>query len=246
VICDVIAAEACGELGERPMKGIREMKNPNNEARNQHQFPGLCGGLRATAAVVLAWALALLSSSGQMFVENWQNHSIAEYAMSGAVVNASLIWLPSPGQRGQVGMALDGQNHLFVADGPAGYVREYTTSGTVVNSLLVSGLTWPEGLALDGQGHFFVVASGVSGTVTGTVGEYATSGAAINATLISGLSNPFGLALDGNGYMYVACSGDGTIKQYTTLGTRCGRGLGDGLERATRPGVRWAGALVCC
>jgi hypothetical protein len=213
-----LVAEACGESGERLMKGIREMKCPSNESRNQQQFPGTCGELRATAAVVLALALALLSSSGQIFVENWQQHSIGEYTMSGVVVNASLIWLPSSGQ-GQVGMALDGQDHLFVADGPAGYVREYSTSGTEVNSSLVSGLSWPEGLALDGQGHFFVVASGVSGTVTGTVGEYATSGAAINATLISGLSSPFGLALDGNGYMYVACAGDGTIKKYTTSGT---------------------------
>jgi sugar lactone lactonase YvrE len=163
-------------------------------------------------------------------VENWQRYAIGKYTIFGDVVNDPLIWLPNAYRGAAVGMAVDSENHLFIADGANGCVREYTTSGAVVNTLLVTGLDWPLGLVLDGQGHFFVASSGAYGTATGTVGEYSTSGMAINATLISGLSNPMGLALDGKGYLFVACSGDGTIKKYTTSGTLVDAALVTGLS----------------
>jgi hypothetical protein len=208
---------------------LKGAKTPRNQARNRRIRRLVSAEFWARVLALLAGAFPIRPMQGQIFVENWENHSIGEYAMSGAAVNASLIWLWPPGSLGAVGLALDGSGHLFVADGPGDAVREYMTSGVVVNSSLVSGLSWPEGLALDGQGHFFVANAGVTGT-PGTIGEYSISGAVINASLVSGLSSPFGLALDGDGYLYVANSGNGTIGEYTTSGTVVNAALVTGLQ----------------
>jgi len=76
-----------------------------------------------------------------------------------------------------------------VANSVAGTIGKYTTSGSVVNASLVSGLDAPHGVAVSGSDLYFV--STVSSTHT--VGEYdAGTGAAIDATLISGLTDQNG------------------------------------------------------
>src|ERR1039458_1488708 len=90
---------------------------------------------------------------------------------------------------------------LFVEDWQNHIIKEYTTSGALINAALI----WlpfdggPVGLTLDGNGHLFV-ADGKNGVV----GEYTISGSPVNPSLVSGLIWPEGIALDGNGHFFVA------------------------------------------
>jgi hypothetical protein len=94
------------------------------------------------------------------------------------VVAAALCVLPATG---------GGQ--IFETNSLDNTIGEYTTSGTTVNSALISGLNFPEGIALSG-GNLFVANRG-----NGTIGEYTTSGATVNSALVSGLNSPTDIAV---------------------------------------------------
>jgi hypothetical protein len=69
-------------------------------------------------------------------------NAVYQYSTSLALITNNLI----PGLSGPVGIAADGQGHLFVASS-GGIIGEYTTSGAVVNASLITGLSNPRGLA---------------------------------------------------------------------------------------------------
>jgi hypothetical protein len=91
------------------------------------------------------------------------------------------------GINGPSGIAVSGSN-IFVTT-QAGNIAEYTTSGALVNGMLVTGLNGAAGIAVVGS-DIFVVNAG-----SGTIGQYSTSGAVENAALITGLSNPDGIGI---------------------------------------------------
>jgi hypothetical protein len=66
------------------------------------------------------------------------------------------------------GIAVSGAD-LFVANATTGTIGEYTTSGTLVNAALITGLDNPSGIALSGSDLFVANANG-----SGTIGEYTT------------------------------------------------------------------------
>jgi hypothetical protein len=109
-------------------------------------------------------------------------------------------------------IAIDGGN-MFIANTLSGTISEYTTSGTLVNASLISGLNnHPFGIAIDSGNLYIASREG------GTVGEYTESGATVNASLISGLNGPVGVAIVG-GNMYVSSYGSGSVGEYTLSGT---------------------------
>lgn len=66
-----------------------------------------------------------------------------------------------------LGIVVSGSD-IFVANYGSGTISEYTTSGTPVNTLLVTGFTGVSGMAISGSDLF---------TLSGNaVGEYTTSG----------------------------------------------------------------------
>jgi len=115
---------------------------------------------------------------------------------------------------------------IFVAGFTDGTIQKYTTSGTVVNASLVTGLSEPAALVVSGSNLFSANAA------TGTIGEYTTSGAAVNAALVTGLHLPFGLAISGQN-LFVANANNGTIGQYTASGTAVNTALVTGLTNPT-------------
>ena len=106
---------------------------------------------------------------------------------------------------------------IFVVQENAGVVAEYTISGALVNSSLISGLNMPRCLASDGKGHLFVLNMGNS-----TVGAYTTSGATINASLITlhpSFPGLISLASDGSENLYAGnVMFPFAIGKYTTSG----------------------------
>jgi PEP-CTERM motif len=142
--------------------------------------------------------------------------SVGEYdATTGATINAPFIQgLNYPHQ-----LALDANNHLFVAINGNNAIGEYdATTGATINPAFVSlnpALNSPLGIALDRNNHLFAVSQN-SPALGGVVGEYdATTGATINASFISlGSNRPFGLALDALNHILVTDATGGTVAEY--------------------------------
>jgi streptogramin lyase len=128
----------------------------------------------------LAPAALALDAGGRLFVAQG-NGSVGVYdAASGAAINTGFVTIPS---RSPGGLAVDGNNHLFVSDLSGTTVDEFdATTGAAINQ--ITGLSHPTGLDLDGSNHLFVVNS-----FSGSIGEYdATTLAPINPTFISSLT----------------------------------------------------------
>lgn len=82
------------------------------------------------------------------------------------------------------------------APAPYGFVGEWSTTGTLVNNSLITGLSTPLGIAASG-GAVFVANNG-----NNTVGKYTSSGQVVDASFISGLNYPTQLLAAGD-YLYV-------------------------------------------
>src|ERR1039457_4936452 len=130
-----------------------------------------------------------------------------------AAVAVAALWAMPGTARGQI----------FETNYFGNTIGEYTTSGTTVNSALISGLNSPTGIAVSGVDLF------VANQSTGTIGEYTTLGTTVNSTLISGLNTPECIAVSG-GTLFVTNASAGTIGEYTTLGTTVNSALITGLN----------------
>jgi DNA-binding beta-propeller fold protein YncE len=105
-------------------------------------------------------------------------------------------------------------------------------TGATINASLIGGLNEPQSLAVSDDGlNLFILTDGNS-----RVGEFnATTGAAVNAALLTGFATaPEGLASFG-GNLYVSSPGvypnhNGTIGEYTTLGSAINASLVTGLD----------------
>jgi hypothetical protein len=171
-----------------------------------------CGGPRLRNSILVWLLTSFLAQTGwgEIYVANYTLGTVAKYANSGAVVNASLI----TGLTRAAGIALGTNGHLYVADSGKGTIGEYTSFGATVDASLVTGLSDPMGLVLDGNGHIYVASYN-----QGTVGEYTVSGTTVNAALIAGLFEPTGLTLDGQGHVFMVDPLRTVVVEYTTSGT---------------------------
>jgi sugar lactone lactonase YvrE len=92
-----------------------------------------------------------------------------------------------------------------------GTVGAYSTSGSVINASLISGLTGPLGIAVSGTTIYVTQENG-------TVGAYNVDGTAINASLITGITGtPYGIAVSGND-LFVSRYSSNAVAKYTTSG----------------------------
>jgi hypothetical protein len=163
----------------------------------------------------------IVATNNNLFVLNSGGEfigSVNRYTISGAPVNVPLISraLPRAG-------TIFGEN-LYITN--AGSVSLYSTTGTAVNTSLVSGLASPYGIAISGDGARLFV----SDFDDNIVGEYdAATGMTINAALITGLSNPTGITISGTS-LYVANSGTGIVGKYNLDGTPVNTSLVTGLS----------------
>jgi len=159
-----------------------------------------------------------LDENGNLWVGNIAGAGVWEYSTSGA----GLGGLPlAPATANSPGaLAADDAGNLFVASG-GGFVGEFTTSGAIVNSYLISGFPVSD---LAAAGNNLFVENGLNGTIM----EYSTSGQLVNASLITGVGGP--LVYDGNGHLFVANAGNGTIGEYTTSGQAINASLITGLS----------------
>jgi hypothetical protein len=95
-----------------------------------------------------------------------------------------------------------------------GMVSQYTTSGTLVNASLISGIEAPGGLTV-ANGNIYVSNLGdelVPGS--GSISKFTLAGAVVNSSFVTGLDSPIGMTLT-NGNLFVANSSTGTIGSYS-------------------------------
>jgi len=133
--------------------------------------------------------------------------TVGKFTSSGTVVNDTFI--TSPALLDHPGDIIRSGNTLYITVEGNGSVATYNaTTGAVINTSFITGLSNPVALAL-GNNVLYVANFG-----SDSIGVYnATTGAVINASLITGLNDPVDIALFG-GFLYVANRNSGQIGKY--------------------------------
>jgi hypothetical protein len=164
-------------------------------------------------------ALQLLSSSGSVIAAA-PLHGIGIGPEANYATFSSCCLMPaSQGTFGSgflapTGVAVDGDENIFVADGGTNKVQEvlYTGGYTTVQTL-GSGFNNPHQLAVDGAGNVYVADTG-----NHAVKEILAAGGYTTVlTLGSGFFEPFGVAVDGNNNVFVGDPGVGSVTEIVSV-----------------------------
>ena len=140
--------------------------------------------------------------------------------------------------RNPIGVAVDGDGSLYVADSANYTIRKVTAAGlltTLAGSPGVPGsadgsnaarFRWPAGLAVDGNGTVYVADVDLrtirtvspTGLVTTLAGNPGNIGSADGTGTAARFNNPFGVAADDAGAIFVADTYNRTLRQVTAVG----------------------------
>jgi uncharacterized repeat protein (TIGR01451 family) len=107
------------------------------------------------------------------------------------------------------GIALDGQDNIYVADTYNNAIKEWSPSTKQV-SILVSGLNSPAAAAVDGEGNVYFADTG-----NNAIKEWNAATLQVTTLVSSGLNQPNGIAVDLLGNVYIADTGNNAIKQWS-------------------------------
>ena len=92
-----------------------------------------------------------------------------------------------------------------------GNIRAYGLDGSLINSALMPGQSYPLDMAISGA-HLYILNRG-----SNSVAKYNLDGTLVNAALITGLNDPQAIAIQGAD-VYIANAGNNTVGKYTTGG----------------------------
>jgi hypothetical protein len=110
------------------------------------------------------------------------------------------------------GVAVDASGNVYIASA-SGTVSEFSSTGSVIEENLITGLFEPTALAIDAAGNIYV--AGESGTT-----EYTPTGACVEPGVNPGectnidSESDKGVALDAAGDVFVSEAGTGTVREY--------------------------------
>jgi hypothetical protein len=213
-ICGIALALICA-LSTTLQAQYIYVENPVAGTIGEYSIDGT--GTTSLISGLAAVGMSGLAISGtNMFVVLRSSNVVAEYSTSGALLNPSFITLPDPEC-----ITVSGTN-IFVGyfdfGGTGPNIAEYTTSGQIVNKLLLSDFSGnnPQDVAVSGTNLFVAYYNPGFGT---QIGEYTTSGQTINATLLSFPPAPItgNMAISGTNLYFVTEIG---VSLYSTSGTQ--------------------------
>ena len=168
-------------------------------------------------------------AADDIFATWGQFNSFAEYNTAGQTINSDIL-APQPGPY-STGVVASGGDLFVTSYGQFdsadndwfeyGSVGEYTTSGAVANSSLVTGLTGATAIAASGNNLWVAYQNIQSGSLGSGVEEFTTAGALVgHLNLPAGLeynSNPLNSIAVSGGDVFVTSPGYG-IAEFTTSG----------------------------
>jgi hypothetical protein len=184
-----------------------------------------------------------VDASGNVYVADSGNHAIRKITPAGVVTNlAGLVGTSGTNDGVGVaarfyypeGVAVDGSNYLYVADGLNHCIRKVAPDGRVTTLAGLCGYSGsndgtnsnarfssPVGIALDSTGHLYVGDTGnqvvrkitPDGMVTTIAGWAGSSGSADGSGSEARFNSPEGLAVDANGFVYLADGNNHTIRK---------------------------------
>ncbi len=204
---------------------------------------GFADGRGAAAHFNTPSAIAI-DKRGNIFVADTSNNRIRKISTEGVV--STVAGSPEPGYRdgpadqaqfdSPVGVAVDAEGNIFVADTYNDRIRKVSAGGEV-STIAGAGLPGladgqsgvalfdtPCGIAVDGQGNLFVADTGNDAirkiTPQGDVSTIAGASSAGNAPQASDpeLDRPVGIAVTHDSFLFVASQGNGKIHRITPEG----------------------------
>jgi len=198
-----------------------------------------------TAASFLEPTGVAVDGNGNVYVADYGNNLIRKITSAGVVT--TLAGSGSQGSangtgtaasfRGPLGVAVDGNGNVYVADAGNNLIRKITSAG-VVTTLAGSGsagsangtgtaasFASPIGVAVDASGNVYVGDAGTSlirkitsaGVVTTLAGS-GSPGSANGTGTAASFNVPYGVAVDGNGNVYVSDFSSNLIRKITAAG----------------------------
>ena len=207
--------------------------------------PGSADGTGSAAQFFAPTGIAL-DSQGNLYVSDYREHTIRKIA-PGAVVTTLAGQAGVSGHaegtgsaatfHAPLGLAVDGNGNVFVADSGNNVIREISSSG-VVSLFSGSGETGgtdgpgtsasfnaPYGLAIDANGNLYVgdsgndtirvvSSTGAVATLAGNSGTGSADGAGANASF----NGPNGMATDSAGNVFVADRNNNVIRKISPTG----------------------------
>ncbi len=182
---------------------------------------------------------------GHVYVADHSNHRIRKITPTGKVTtmagSGNAAFEDGMGVQSSfrypVGVAVDHEGHVYVADHSNHRIRKIMPTGKVTtmagsgNAAFEDGMgvqssfRYPVGVAVDHEGHVYVADNGNHRirkiTPTGKVTTMAGSGSAAfedGMGVQSSFSNPAGMAVDHQGHVYVADNSNDRIRKITPAG----------------------------
>jgi sugar lactone lactonase YvrE len=187
-----------------------------------------------------------VDASGNLYVGDTGNNMIRKITSTGVVTTlAGTVGGSADGAgtsasfNGPIGIAMDADSNLYVADSSNNTIRKITPAGVVTTLAGTAGtqghadgtgtsasFDWPRGIAVDASGNVYVAdtenntirkitPAGVVTTLAGTAG---TSGHADGTGTSVSFSSPMGITVDASGNLYVADTYNSTIRKITSDG----------------------------
>lgn len=215
-----------------------------------------------------------IDSSGNLYVADMMNHTIRKIGADGAVTTLA----GSPGNGGTadgagssarfqepVGVAVDANGNIYVADSGNSAIRKITAGGVVSTVAGVAGETGhndgsasdarfdgPYGVAVDRLGNIYVadtfnhtirrITSG--GNVSTFAGQVGQSGSADGFGTGAQFSGPAGIAVDSAGSVYVTETANHLLRIISSsslVSTAAGSAGNDGSTDGSGTGARFGG-----
>jgi sugar lactone lactonase YvrE len=137
-----------------------------------------------------------------------------------------------------LGVAVDGNGNVYIADSSNNAVKEWVKATGIVNTLVSTGLRNPDGVAVDGSGNVYIADTGNSAI------EKWNSSSNTLTTLVpstAGLFVPTGVAVDESGNIYIADNGNSAIKEWAASSNTLTTLVSSGLGRPTGVAVDGSG-----